>query len=263
MFGDNSDKIPPRFEETADRITYLLAEYRLGVYVAIGAVVALLATETITVEVPEWVTLGLTGLAIGILPAIALGKVLADRWLPDPRVRVIEVSSDPPSIEPHRVPRDLWDRREVSELPVWRISEGSTDAIVTELDHMEDVNRLRVRGVNPELADPTSIAARDGQLGEVFGRLSEAARDLNAQRGTEGLRQIEIEERVINEVIRSVEEGTSIKPGAFESIVLGEEATESDRPRTDEIEDTQTLSDVLNANMNGGEAVATDGGDEL
>ena len=262
MFGrdDVADAIPPRFEGHADRLTYLAGEYRAGIYVALLALIALGATGYLSVEIPPWATIALSGLALGILPSIAVGKVLADRWLPDPRVRVIEIKTDPtPSIEPHRIPRDLWDRRDVIDLPVWRVSEGATDAIVTSLEHLEDVGRLKVRGVNPELADPTSIAARDGQLSAVFGELQEAARDLNAQRGTEGLRQIEMEERIINEVIRSVEQGTSLKPGAFEEIVRGNDVEESDRPRSDEIEDNQTLGDLLGPDTQPA-AAATDGG---
>lgn len=253
------DDIPPRFEGHADRLTYLLAEYRLGVYLAGAALIGLGATGYLEVEVPPWTRLGLIGVAIGILPSIAAGKVIADWMLPDPRVKVIEIDADGPSIEPHRIPRELWSRREVSELPVWRVSEGETEAIVTDIDHMEDVDRLKVRGVNPELADPTSIAARDGELASVFGELQEKARDLNAQKGTEGIRQIEMEERILNEVIASVESGTSIKPGAFREIVLGDETSEVERPRTDEIEDGATLSDMLNGAE--AEPAATDGGE--
>ena len=266
MALDLKKPIPPQFAGFQDRLSYLLTEYKTPVVIASAAFLILAATGQINLELPSGVELLLWGLGIGIIPAVALGKLLADRWLPDPRVKIIKIDPEGPSIEPVRIPRKLWERREVIDLPIWQINEGETEAIVTEIDHMEDINKLKVRGVNPELANPISIAARDGQLSKVFGELIEAARDLNAQRGTEGIRQIEMEARVINEIIGAVESGTSIKPGAFEDVILNNgEKEPSGRTRTDEIKDGQTLQDVIGPNRNtNGEPVTmtaeTDGG---
>lgn len=228
------DRIPARFDNWADRAAYLLAEYKLGIYLAIFAAVGLIATDRAAINIPDPVQVALIGFAVGIIPAIAVGFRLADRWLPDPRIRVIELDPDGPTIEPKRVPRDLWEDREIESMPVWSIKKGSTDAIVTKIEHLEGPDTLKVRGVNPELADPISIAARNEKLETVFGELLDDRRELEALKATEGMRQIEIEKRIINELVRSVEKGTSINPGAFDEII--EDATEDLHIDPDQVE---------------------------
>lgn len=262
---DLRDKVPPRFEGHADRIAYLLAEYRIGVYIALAALLLLSATDRLSVSVPPWLTTTLIGFAVGIMPSLMLGKSLADRWLPDPRVRVVEIDADGPAIEPHRVPKSLWEERETEELPIWQIREGKTDAVVTELDHVEGLDKIRVRGLNPELANPASIAARDGRLAEVFGDLQQSARELNAQEATEGMRQINTEDRAIMEIVRAVEKGTSVDPGAFDDLIVpeSEEAREKEAdmpPARDAVEDGRTLREMIGPS--GPHAAVGDGGHE-
>ena len=230
----DSVDIPPRWSSNADRVVYLLAKYRAGVYIAGIGIILLFATGRLGIpELPPWVRTVLTGIVIGIVPSMILGVHIISRILPDPRVKVMEISTDPPEIEPVRIPRRLWKEREVEDMPIWQINAGETEAVVTNVEHLEEVGKLKVRGLNPELADPTSIAARDGKLDKIFNELVENKRDLNAHQATEGLRQIEIEGRAFNAITEAVEKGTSINPGAFEEIIKEQQPDEPNRPRSD------------------------------
>ena len=257
------EAIPPRFESNADRVTYLLSKYRIGIYVAALAAIVLVSTGYLSVSIPTWLEILLIGIAVGILPATAIGYPIVRALVPDPRVKaqVFETSEDGAAIEPKRIPRDLWEDREVDDLPIWQINGGTTDVVLTEIEHVDEIGKLRVRGVDPELADPVSMATRDRRLSAVFGDLSERARELAAKEGTEGLRQIEIEQRVMNEIVRSVEKSTSIDPGAFEDVIRSDPDTSSE-PRADEIDgDRQTVNDVLGPTEGqSGQPAATDGG---
>lgn len=209
------DRIPARFDNTKDRIAYLLAEYKLGGYLAALALIGFIGTGRLSVDVPDPIRLGLIGMAVGIIPAVFVGFRLIDRWLPDPRIKVLLFDPDGPRIDPIRIPRQLWQRREVIDMPVWAIDKGETDAIVTDLDYIDATDTLKIRGVNPELADPVSMVARDERLSKTYGDLIETVRELKAQEMTEAARQVEVEESVIDDLIATVEQGALFSDGEF------------------------------------------------
>lgn len=264
--------IPPRFDGARDRIAYLLAEYKIGVMFAAAALTVLVASGRVGIpEIPDWLELILRGVAIGIIPSMFVAKVaIIDRYFPDPRQKVVEWNpygddSEGIEIRHYWVETDLWrDRVHEEGMPVLNPDRGDTDAVVTRFEYDEALDRVRVRGINPEIADPTDLKARNGMLDAVFGELTDAKRELDHMRATGSLRQYQIEESTINALIAAVEERVAFEPGATEEIVseelfegFDEESKRTDAKTMDDIE-RPTLSELEESAQT---AAATDGGE--
>jgi len=217
--------LPPQFEGTGDRIAYLLAEYRLAVYVALGAGALAVFTGRLGIPaVPSFVGLVLQITAIGIVPVTVGAYVVVNRYVPDPRrdVLVLDPNQDGYTIGTAQVPSELWSSREhVADKPVMHPA-GKFDAVVTQLDYDDEINRLQVEGANPEIADPANVIATNGKLDETFGELDAAAADLERIKATATTRERNVEKRIINAVIGAVESGSSIEPGLAEGEIFGE-----------------------------------------
>lgn len=271
------DEIPPRFEDGRDRLAYLLAEYRLGVVAVALSLVALVASGNLGIpEIPPELKLVLQGVALGVIPAMFLAKLLIiDIFFPDPRRKVIEwnpYAEDEEGIGVRlwRVESGVWSERVHEQgMPVLEPDRGEADAIVTRFSYDEGLDRVSVRGVAEDIANPTDLKARNGKLDEIFTELTESKRELDHMRATGSLRQYQIEERTINSLIAAVEERVAFEPGATDEVLSEEmfDGFSEDDKRTDapveEPEDQPTLSEVLDegANIPGaaGKAPATDG----
>jgi hypothetical protein len=216
------DRVPPRWTSTADRVTYLLAEYRMGVYLALVAAVVLVATGRWSIpELPPQVGLALTGFAIGIIPATIIGKVaVVDRYMDSPKVNVAVVDpQDGVLVDAHEVPPGLWENRRRGEHPALRCRRGAVDWVVTEFEFLEDVSVLKVEGANPELADPVSIVATEGKLEEIYNDLLGDSKELTRLRATMKSKATRAEQAHANALLAAYEYGTSFNPGDTSSIV--------------------------------------------
>lgn len=217
--------LPPQFEDTGDRIAYLLAEYRLAVYVALGAGALAIFTGRLGIPaVPSFLSIVLQITAIGIVPVTVGAYAVVNRYVPDPRreVLVLNPSDDGYTIGTARVPSDLWSSREhVADKPVMHPA-GKYDAVVTRLDYDDEISRLQVEGANPEIADPVNVIATNGKLDETFDELDAAAADLERIKATATTRERNVEKKIINGVIGAVESGSSIEPGLAEGEIFGE-----------------------------------------
>lgn len=210
------DALPPQFENIGDRFTYLLSEYKLGVYGAVLALIALFATGRLGIpSPPSWVASYLLMIALGIIPSMAVANQTIVKWfIPDPRQKVEVWKPDDKgrtiSVEHHKIPTDLWNERRHMEngMPVLE-PDGDTDAIVTDLEHDDALTQLRVRGVNSEIADPADIMATQGKLEEVYGTLLAEQRDFRNWRATLKHRVQEIESTVVNSHIAAIQKGTT------------------------------------------------------
>lgn len=253
------DEIPPRFEDGRDRLAYLLAEYRLGV-VAVGlSVVALVASGNLGIpEIPPELKLVLQGVALGVIPAMFLAKLLIiDIFFPDPRRKIIEWNpyaedEDGIGIRLWRVESEVWSERVHEQgMPILEPDRGEADAVVTRFSYDDAVERVTVRGVAEDIANPTDLKARNGKLDEIFGELTESKRELDHMRATGSLRQYQIEERTINALIAAVEERVAFTPGATDEVLseemfegVGSEDNRTDAP-VEQPEDQETLSDLI------------------
>jgi len=270
---DVVDRVPPRFEGQADRLTYLLAEYKYGIYLAVGAAVVLVASGRLGLpQLPEWWSTIVKGVALGAIPAAAVGKyAIVDPWIPDPRYDVLVLESDD-GLAPfaEKTPRNLWERRHKGEFSAWSPPAGPFDFVVTRFEYLEDVDELVVEGVNEEIVNPLSIVARNGMLEEVFEDLQYKAAELDQYKARERSRRLEYDREHINSLMAAIEHGLEFDPGTMEAIVddvddVDQEeidADDRDADRADAQEERPTLSEMIDSSDPGASSqpAATDGG---
>lgn len=268
---DVVDRVPPRFEGHADRAAYLLAEYKYGVYLTVAALTVLVASGRLGLPaLPAWWSTVLEGVALAAIPASVVAKyAIVDPWIPDPRLDVL-ILKDDEGLSPHsqKVPRPTWERRNKGEFSAWNPPTGPYDAVVTRFEYLEDVDELVVEGVNPEIANPINILAKNGMLEEVYQDLQYQAAELDRLKARERSRRIEYDSQHVNALMGAVEHGLEFDPGTMEAILEDDDepgeigADEREADRTDDVEDRPTLNDVLpiEAGDPGQQAAATDGG---
>ncbi|GAA2772021.1 hypothetical protein GCM10010451_66350 [Streptomyces virens] len=250
----DGNSIPPRFESHYDRLSYLLAEYKIGVYIAVLAVTALIVSGRLGIpEMPSGVAWALKWTAIGIIPAMVAAKVaIVDRWIPDPRKRILVVDlEDEIDVTGKLCPQTVWSKRETGEHPAIEPDRGMFDAIVTKFDWDDDLGRLEVEGGNEELV--LEVLTTQGKLDAVYGQLLEDSAKLDRLQAQQRLKTLEIEERIVNSLIAAVEHGLEFDPGTTEEIVDSDLESDNvdankrtrDASRSDDQEERPTLREVL------------------
>jgi len=265
------DKVPPRFENQADRITYLLGEYKSAVTLTAIAVLILFASGRLGLpEIPSWWIVVIEGVAIGTIPSALLSKaMIIDRFIPDPRLNIGVVDLPNKRIDVEKVDRNLWNRRTPGELPAWE-PEGDIDYVVSKFEYLEDVGELRIEGVNRELVDPISMIVRDKQIDEIHEDLQYRAAELDRYKARERTRRIEHDRRLVSSLMAAVEHGLEFEPGTMDAIqeddldeIEGSERIEKPTRSDDRAEPT-TLNEILgytDQQPTGTDpAAATDGG---
>jgi hypothetical protein len=231
-----SGSVPPRFTSNADRLTYLLVKYRAALVLAAAAATVLFVTGRFNVpELPPQVGLALQGFALGIVPATLLGKILVvDRYMSSDELRVAVVDPrDGGVVDAWNVPPQLWEDRRRGESPAMKLNGTGADWAVTELEYLDDVDELAVEGVNPELADPISIIARDGKLDEIYTELLDTARRYTRLKATAQSKAQQIEKANANALLAAHEYSTSFNPGDTGKIV-DEDAWSEHSPTADD-----------------------------
>lgn len=261
----DEEAIPPRFEDTADRATYLLKEYKAGVYLAVAAGVALVLSGRLGLPtVPPLVVDWLYVLIIGIIPSMLVAKTTVIKWfVPDPRVRVLVLEYDRDdailNTAAKKVPRDLWNERKHSHgMPVLE-PDGAVDAIVTQYEYDAALEQITVRGANPELVDPVDLLATQGRLESLFNEMLEQSREYEHLKATLSLRQQEMEQRITNALVAAVEQGTTFEPASdvLETELYGESKIPD--PETEQTESMQVeMQDTAAASAPNQEAVDDD-----
>jgi len=284
-YGPEDVEVPEGAVSTSDKAVELLKSYRIGVYLCIISVVALLLSGRWSIpSLPPWLAKALTGYAIGIIPATILGKkAVVDRFIPDTRVRVMEwdipetvelgenTTVTRLDVEIWKVPQGLWDSRERGRWPEWSPA-GSLDAVVTEFHYSEENHTLKVEGLNPEISNPGDLAVRDGRLSQIYETLLDARRELTRVEATIEAKALEIESNDVNGLIEAVEHGAAFETDTLDVLrdtdlpTRESTAEERERPDSDEGEpEGPTLQDVLaaaNGSSTNGETAATDGGEQ-
>lgn len=268
---DLRDRVPPRFEGHADRLAYLAAEYKYGVYLAVGAATVLVATGRLGIpELPAWWAIVLEGVVVGAIPAAIVAKVLIiDPWIPDPRYDVLVLEGDNGLLPRSKAtPRNTWERRHDGEFPVWEPPEGHEldgvfDYVVTRFEYLEDVDELVVEGVNPEIANPLDILVTNERLEEVYEDLLHEKADYQRYKARERSRRMEYDKQHVNALMAALEHGLEFEPGTIESIQRGDEEhvdqmEEPEPERSDDQEERPTLTEMLGGSNQ--QAAATDGG---
>lgn len=210
------DRVSGRFGSNADRITYLLAQYRLPITLALIAVGGLLLSGSFGLpRLPEPVQLGLQGFAIGAVPAAVLGRIVIKKFFADPRKLVLVL--DPRRgvfSDVWRVPPRLWDARDEGEFPPVDVSRGPVDHVVTRLAYVEEEDQLVVEGCNPEIANPVDLLATEGKLDVLFTDAQDAMAELSRIKGTWKVLATEHEAELITSLAEAYEHSVAWDPDA-------------------------------------------------
>ncbi|MUV87817.1 hypothetical protein GJ631_14970 [Natronomonas sp. CBA1123] len=167
----------PTFQNNKDRLTFLLAEFRLPLTVmVIAAVVIVLFFEPSLPDPPEPLLSFTVAAGLIAMPSYAIGYIIAN---PSPDyVRVLEADagSDEKAI-PHNVPRHIWEEREEDGPPAYQLPDGTF--LVREFEYLDDVDSLRVTGIWKVTATPMECWRAEKRVDDMYGwmcdRLQEAS----------------------------------------------------------------------------------------
>lgn len=245
---DPRDRVRSVGEQLREGARFLLEEYKIAVYLTGAALLLLTLSGRLGLpEIPQFWSLVLIAHVVGLIPVILVAeRTIVERFVPDPRELIIE--ADPKgglSITPYRVPSRLWrDRTHTHELPV-HSPEGTNYKIVSR--YTQEEGEIYVRGISEEIADPISIAYRDGRLEDIYEDLLDDRRELEHLRATANLKQHEIESHVVNSLVGAVEESVAFDPasssGAIEGDLFGSPRGESETQGSPQDETVEEIPD--------------------
>jgi len=224
-----TDDDMPVYRSAWDRLTYLLAAYKVAVSLAVAAAVVVVAGGWAdTPDLPRWLNLYLTAVAVGLVPSTIIGKVaIVDRFMPDTRLKVAVVDPrDGVLVDVRRVTRGVWNNRERGKFEELQPSRGPIDHIVTDYEWNDETGVLTVEGCNPEMTDPTEIIAREGQLDEVYGDLMETRRNYERLLATLDAKLLRYDERQVTAMFEAVEQAGTFDSGAIRDVLDADELRE-------------------------------------
>lgn len=214
-----SPEIPSRVESIGERVLDRIGDNQISIAVGVLVGGALIWRYGI----PDWLITLSFGVLYGLLPAYVVGLIVVAKLFPDNRREIVELDlqdEEDGSITAQSwfVPEALWRDRDRGDRSEIMVDKGA-EAIVTDLDHMQDIDKISVEGCNDELADPISMIARDGQLEEIYQNLIDKAEQLDKLEATLRSKALDIQRQNVHAILAAVEQGTQMDPGAVESTV--------------------------------------------
>jgi len=104
----------PTFQNNRDRLTYLLAEYKVLVGgMAIAAVLLVAYYQPQAPTLPTWIPALLVGWLVLAIPCFLVGRKIAV-WLRNRRwIQVHHVNAAEDVVEKHNVPPEIWQNKTV------------------------------------------------------------------------------------------------------------------------------------------------------
>jgi hypothetical protein len=206
----------PTFQNNRDRLTYLLAEYR--VFIALVAVCALGLVAYYQPQAPSlplWIPAVLIAALLLALPCFIAGLKIV-RWLRDRfRVEVHHVNAVEDTVQKYYVPPKIWQNKEIPEdaPDPYPINGGSAWA-VRQYEYLEDVEQLRVEGVWLEGCRDTELMTAKKQMEDMHGWLIERAEELAAIRGRWSRGAVELQKKLVNSHAEASERGQIVQKTA-------------------------------------------------
>jgi hypothetical protein len=238
-----------------DRLTYLLAEYKVGVmFTVLSAVVLIAAGRWSLPSLAPWQERLLKAFALGILPSIVLSKkAIVEPFVPDTRLDIGVIDPDTLTLSIQKCSKGLWDKRIRGFAPAYSPDAGVIDHYVTMFDYDEEAETLQVEGCNDEITNPLNIMARNGMLEYAFRDGLKAQSKLKELQATQEVRQLKADAQNVNDLLEAVEHSTRFGGSAFEKFKerddadgLDADAEERDAVGSDEPpEEGVTLSDMM------------------
>jgi len=204
----------PTFSDKWDRLTYLLAEYKLLVAGMFLGVVLLVwyyqpaipspPTEVASVAV-GWILLGPICFPIGRKIALWLHY----RGWPV----VFHINSVTDTREKWFVPPETWENKEVDG-PAPHLVNDRSDYEVREFDWMPEINELRVRGTWMSAAKDSELITSRTHMERIHDTLLSKAETLAQMRAEWSDRALDMQEKIINAGAEARERGQMVEMDA-------------------------------------------------
>lgn len=237
----------PSYQDSRDRLTFLLAEYKYIISLAAAAGLLVLASGFWKFPtLPPVVTLVAKWFAVGILPATLIAKKTVVAWfVPDNRYRVLVLDPEQ-GVEARdvAVPRRLWStRRHKRGRPAITPSRGNLDAVVRTFQYHEGDEQVIVEGCNPDLANPIDVTTTDNRISKIYDVLLDKAEQLRDLRATMDSRALEIQDANLNAVMAAFEHSLSVNPEDSRDLIRDDSTDDVERPLSTEARDRDRRDD--------------------
>lgn len=200
----------PTFANNRDRITFLIAEYKLLVSGMIIGILGLVAYYQPEVSAPAWVPALLVAWLLLALPCYLVGLKIA-RWLRNRNwTTVHHVNAADDVIEKYNVPPQIWRDKTVEGADPYPVNGGSAWA-VREYEWLDDVEELRVEGVWLEGLEDTAQYTAKSMLTDMHGWMLDQLEKLADTRAKWSRGVVEYEEETINALTEARERGVTLE----------------------------------------------------
>ena len=209
----------PTFANKWDRITYLIAEYKVLVAgMIVGSGVWFVYANPQLPALPEWVGLVSTAWVLFAIPCYLAGKKIA-LWLRNRNfVTVYHVNAVDESLEKYLVPPATWTEKTVEGPDPYPVNGGDAWA-VREWHHDEETDALAVRGVWLSEVEDTKLLTSQRHMEDIHDNLMQKERELSSVRDRISLMGNVVQEKGLNAAAEARERGTMLDQTAVKDAV--------------------------------------------
>ena len=160
----------PTFSNSKDRLTFLLAEYRVPISITMLAVGVWLAWAAPQIPDPpdQWLQFS-AAWALLAIPCFFVGKRIVS-WLYNPNLVnvIVATGGDVRRYTAEQVPPAIWDSATVEGPAPLPAEEGWADFVVTDYEWLDDVKELRVRGCERSMLEPGEVLASEAKVDAYY-----------------------------------------------------------------------------------------------
>ena len=256
----SDDKTSGTFGGWSDRLTYIAAESQLIVLAVVFTLGAMFVVYRPTLpSVPPIVT---GWLAITLL----FGPLLTAFWITFVRrlrrrdmIEVHEVDAVGDTVEKYYIEPEVWKDKSVDGANPYPINGGSSWA-VQDLEWMDDVDELVVKGVWLSECQDTKLLTKKSHMEAIYSKLTQSHITLSVMRDSVSELGADIQKRTINDAAEARERGTMMDETAVKDVFEDFEADiggsdESDLPTLEMDEYVEQAAATDGGTDDGGETV--------
>lgn len=206
------------FGNVWDRLTYVVAEAQIlvaGLLFSLGAALVIFRPSLPSIP-PVWVGVMAAFLLFG--PALFGFFVwLVKRLRTRNMVEVHHVNAVEDTIKKYYVEPELWAEKAIDGPNPYPVN-GGTGWAVQELEWLEDVDELRVKGVWLSETSDTELITSKSHFKAIYGKLTESHIALNIMRDSVSEFGADIQRRLINSMAEAREKGRMMDQSAVKSV---------------------------------------------
>jgi hypothetical protein len=201
----------PTFSSNRDRLTYLIAEYKVLVSgLVVGAVLLAIYYQVSLPQLPDWIPAVLIGWMLFGVPCYLVGAKIA-RWLRTRNwVTVHHVNSFEDDIEKHKVPPQIWAEKTVEGPDPYPVNGGDGWA-VQEYEWLEDVEELRVKGVWLSGLEDTALFTSKSMMLDMHSWMLDQIEKLADTRAKWSRGVVQYEQETVNSFAEARERGVTLE----------------------------------------------------